>query len=93
MSDFWSLILIQAVICSLFCSFIAGQKNRDSTGWLALGFFFGIFALIAVAGLPLAPVRSDAEFGPDRNAERDPNRVSDMYWLGNLVGRLFGRRQ
>ena len=93
MSDFWSLILIQAVICSVFCSFIAGQKNRDSTGWLVLGFFFGIFALITVAGLPVAPASAASEFSPDGPDERDPNRVSDMYWLGRGVGRLLGRRR
>jgi hypothetical protein len=91
MSDFWSLVLIQSVICSMFCYFIAGQKNRDSTGWLVLGFFFGIFALIAVAGLPVAPTPADAEFDTEQNGDREPHRVSDMYWLGSAVRRLLNR--
>jgi hypothetical protein len=93
MSDLWAMVLIQAVICSMFCSFVAGQKNRDSTGWLVLGFVFGIFALIAVAGLPVAPAPADAEFSPDQNDDRDPNRVSDMYWLGGAFRRLLSRRR
>jgi hypothetical protein len=93
MSGFWSLVLIQAVICSLFCSFIAGQKNRDSTGWLVLGFFFGIFGLIAVAGLPVARSPAEAEFGPDRLGDRDADRVSDMYWFGSVLRRLLDWRR
>lgn len=86
MIDPWGLILYQAAACSLLCAFVAGQKNRDAAAWFVLGLFAGVLALIAVAGLPVATPTSDSD------GHRDPNRVSDMRWLGGVVGRLLGRR-
>ncbi len=41
-----------AIVTATLCRYIAGQKNRDQTNWTVLGFFLGILALIAIAGLP-----------------------------------------
>jgi len=41
-----------AIVTAILCRYIAGQKNRDQTNWTVLGFFLGILALIAIAGLP-----------------------------------------
>jgi len=41
-----------AIVTAVLCRYIAGQKNRDQTNWTVLGFFLGILALIAIAGLP-----------------------------------------
>jgi hypothetical protein len=40
------------VICGAFCAIIADSKNRSSGGWFFVGLFFGLFALIAIAGMP-----------------------------------------
>ena len=40
------------VACAFFCSNVAKAKGYSSSSWFFAGFFFGFFALIAVAGLP-----------------------------------------
>ena len=45
-------LLLQAVICGFLASNLAGQKGHSSGSWFAIGFFLGIFGLIAAAGLP-----------------------------------------
>ena len=80
-------VVVQAIACSLFCAFVAGQKNRDSVVWFFVGLFFGLFALIAIAGSP--PIRRDVE----SSVQHDQHRPSDMYWLGTVVGRWLGRRR
>ena len=40
------------VACAFFCSNVARAKGYSSSSWFFAGFFFGFFALIAVAGLP-----------------------------------------
>ena len=54
MQAFWTVWLMQAVVCGFFCAFVAGQKNRDSITWFVLGFLFSVYALIAIAGVPVA---------------------------------------
>jgi len=43
-----ALGLIVGVICGIICALVADSKGRSAVGWFFLGFFFGIFALIAV---------------------------------------------
>ncbi len=52
MEIIWVIIAIQAIACAALSSFVAKQKGYDSTEWGVIGFFLGIIALIAVAGLP-----------------------------------------
>lgn len=49
---FFVFLLIQAVIIGWFCSYVAGQKNRDKGSWFLLGFLFSFLALIALAAIP-----------------------------------------
>ena len=44
--------LVSWVACAFFCSNVAKAKGYSSSSWFFAGFFFGFFALIAVAGLP-----------------------------------------
>jgi hypothetical protein len=46
--------LLQAAVCACFSAFVAGQKCRSAGAWFLLGLLFGIFALIAVSGLPVS---------------------------------------
>jgi hypothetical protein len=39
--------------CAGFSAYVASQKGRSAIAWCVLGFLFSIFALIAVAGLPV----------------------------------------
>ena len=43
------------ILSGIVAAIVAAQKNRNAFGWLILGFFFGLFALIAVACLPKLP--------------------------------------
>jgi len=44
--------IFYGIICGVFCGMIASAKNRSGGGWFVAGFWFGIFALIAIAGMP-----------------------------------------
>ena len=44
--------VIAAVVVGLLCAYVADQKGRSGSAWFFLGFFCGIFALIAIAGTP-----------------------------------------
>lgn len=46
-------IIIWGIIFGAFCSFLAKQKKRDQGSWFALGFFFSLIALIAIAATPV----------------------------------------
>ena len=41
--------------CVAGCGYLASEKHRSVGGWVALGFLFGIFALILLALLPALP--------------------------------------
>jgi len=51
---FWIfIILLNGIIFGSFCSNLADKKGYSPGTWFAGGFFFGIIALIAIAGLPV----------------------------------------
>ena len=50
----WVVVIVglfEWIGCAFLCSFVASEKGRDSA-WFWTGLFFGVFALIAIAGLP-----------------------------------------
>lgn len=55
------LLIIQAVLIGLLCSYVAGQKNRSRGNWFILGFFFSLLALIALAAIPSISIRTESE--------------------------------
>lgn len=52
------------LMCAGFAAYVAGQKGRSSAGWFALGLFFGVFALAAIAAVPVLakPVEPKLDF-------------------------------
>lgn len=48
-----TLIILLWIVCGILCGVIARSKGRDTVGWIMLGFVFGIFGLIAIAGMPI----------------------------------------
>lgn len=46
------IIIVDAVVCGSLSYSLAKKKGHDAGAWFACGFFFGIFGLIAAAGLP-----------------------------------------
>ena len=45
------IIVIFWIACAFYCAAVAGSKGHDNIPWFFGGLFFGVFALIAVAGL------------------------------------------
>jgi hypothetical protein len=48
------VIAAQFLVSAGFSAYVADVKNRNAATWGILGLVFGIFALIAIAGLPVA---------------------------------------
>jgi hypothetical protein len=46
------ILLIAWIACGIFAAALARAKGRSALGWLILGLLFGVFALIAAAGMP-----------------------------------------
>jgi nicotinamide riboside transporter PnuC len=56
----WMFVLVVSVVCSIACtilSFKKGYRGSAVFGWLAMGLFFSVFALIAII---LAPYHHEA---------------------------------
>jgi len=78
-------LLLQAIACGLFCGYIAGEKRRSFGNWFILGFFFSIFALIAIASIPTIAIKltaSKAEIPNSRNAKNnDKDKATELNQL------------
>ena len=51
-TGFWIALAVQAVVCGLLSAFVANAKWYNTGSWFPIGFFCGVFGLIAAAGLP-----------------------------------------
>jgi len=72
----WVLIvLIQGLICGGLCTFVGREKGRDAFSWFLVGFFLGIFGLIAVAGVPSLGKKDEGE-GENENENKDEVSVN-----------------
>jgi small basic protein len=49
--EYLSIIIVYSLVCGSFCGHVASQKGYNTTKWFWCGFFFGVIALIAIAGL------------------------------------------
>ena len=76
MDIFWIILIIQAIICAVLSGSLAEEKGYRVWSWFATGLAFGIFGLIAAAGLPtktdsnpiipgMNPIRSMMKQCPD----------------------------
>lgn len=55
----WLFVLFVSIVCSIACTIISKKKGyavSQMFTWLAMGFFFNVFALIAII---LAPHRHE----------------------------------
>ena len=66
----FALVFATAFVFGIFCSWLAGEKGRNSGGWFFLGLLFGPIALFSLGFAPalqrivVPPVMSDAEHRP-----------------------------
>ncbi len=77
------IVLIQAVVFAILSGIVANNKNRDPTGWGAIGLLFGLFGFIAAVAVGEAEeVQSSSrqrsqpsgeeEFDPDEHEKKCP---------------------
>lgn len=51
----WLFVLVVSIVCSIACTIISMKKGYAASkvfSWFAMGFFFSIFALIAIILAP-----------------------------------------
>jgi len=88
----WVLIvLIQGLICGGLCTFVGREKGRDAFSWFLVGFFLGIFGLIAVAGVPSLGKKNEGE-GENENENKDEVSVNGSQ-TGSRGKFNWGRRR
>ena len=51
-------VLVWLFASTLLCAIVAHAKGRDPVLWAIAGFVLGIFALIAIAGMPMRDVEA-----------------------------------
>jgi len=76
----WIIIILiyQAIVCGALAGKVADKKGHSSGAWFAAGFFFGIFGLIAAAGLPFnTTVTSTKEIQMTEKLKKEPKPVGD----------------
>ena len=52
-------LLLWGIACPLLCGVVAKEKGYDVAGWVVIGFFLGIFAVIWI--LVLSPNQQELE--------------------------------
>jgi hypothetical protein len=60
--------------CAFFTARVASAKGYDGETWGFLGLLFGVMALVAAAGLPVAAAAVDKELGPRKPCPDCANR-------------------
>ena len=90
-------LFISWIASAFFCSSVAGEKGYSSSSWFIAGFFFGFFALIAVAGLPDRKLRKYIlQIGMKQNAIQDDSIGNNLENLNNdsktINGPSFGKK-
>lgn len=72
--ELWALAALVWIACAVLCGFLAPSKGRPSGQWFWTGFFFGVFALAALAiaePVERASLRTCAHCGKAVDPSRD----------------------
>ena len=75
------ILVIGWIASAFFCAQVANEKGYSTINWCIVGFLFGFFALIAVAGLPDKKLRKYIRLiGEKQNAiKREPDGGGDQW--------------
>ena len=77
--------IIFAILFAIICTMVASSKGRNPVGWFFLGFFFGIFAVIAVC------IASDINARVHKEAEltRENRRLQEQVYQERIKSEQF----
>lgn len=88
-------VIAQALVSGFLCAYLAEQKGHSTGAWFVLGFLFGVFALIAGAGLPSVSEATDVYNRDESLVKRCP-RCAELVRIEASVCRFcqheFGDR-
>ena len=75
------VLVIVWLASGFYCGVVADAKGYDGTAWGLGGLFFGLIALIAVAGLPDKKLRKYIrQIGEKQNAIKVEKKCSFASW-------------
>ena len=82
MDYIWIAFGVQAVVSATFCAVVADGKNRSVPAWIVLGLVFGLYALVAVAGLP--PLQEEESFVGGQGGRNQQHREQALEVLRKI---------
>lgn len=76
---FAALIVYAAMsfVAGMFCNRVADAKGYNGVAWMFGGFFFGLVALIAIAGMPVASQKERRVISTTPQASDEPMYTVD----------------
>lgn len=84
----WPLAFFMATLFAIACSYISINKKKSPYLWFALGFFFGILALLAIFILPKKEIIITAE--PNSKANSIPAKPHKLWYYLDHGDQQFG---
>lgn len=86
------IVVAQAVICAIACSYLAQTKNRDRNTYFIMGLFLGIIGLLIAIGVPKLESQELIDTSPE-DIPKGPAGIRTMYLdLEDTEPRILGAR-